>query len=688
MKHQNTILTALLIVLQLCSSLWALPTTAYEAEMVVTGWLKTNPQPLNTPLSQQIMGVENFTDDLGEPVYYIVYLEPSGFVIVAGDDLVEPIIGFADNGIYDPSLDNPLGALVTNDLNGRISAVRSTFRLLAMTPQTAISDTQKKWNLFISSAVTSEGGFGLMARNSISDVRVAPLMRSKWDQETACNRNCYNYYTPNHYPSGCVATAMAQLMRYHQYPIEPDDSVPNSFFERQSFTIAVNGNNETRSLKGGDGNGGPYKWNRMVLTPGCSTTSLQREAIGALCYDAGISLSTNYTANGSFSSLYKAKEELLSTFKYENAISGWNYDYLTQTPLNLGLRLSGMVNPNLDAGHPVILSLRRDGTNGGHSVLADGYGYNFLTSYYHLNMGWSGNHDAWYNLPAIDSNPSYNVIDECVYNIFTSDSGEIISGRITDAFGSPIRGAKVTATASGSILRPFEPITPFGPITPLEPPSPFDPFIVPSIDIESYSDETDDKGIYALKGLVSNTTYTLNANKTGYDFDAKVVTTGESSDGKSASGNRWGINFEADYTAPLLEGFETNNFRQFPWEREGDRNWTIISWEKNSGNYSAKAGSIGHDESTSLKVRLNCAAGDITFYSKTSSEGNCDYLKFYINGVEKRKWSGTNDWTEVSFPVTAGTRTFKWTYSKDGSVNRGSDTVWIDDITFPVVGGL
>jgi hypothetical protein len=55
--------------------------------------------------------------------------------------------------------------------------------------------------------------------------------------------------------------------------------------------------------------------------------------------------------------------------------------------------------------------------------------------------------------------------------------------------------------------------------------------------------------------------------------------------------------------------------------------------------------------------------------------------------VEKDKWSGDEDWAEMSFPVTAGTRTFEWTYSKDGSESIDDDTAWIDDIVFPAVGG-
>jgi hypothetical protein len=134
----------------------------------------------------------------------------------------------------------------------------------------------------------------------------------------------------------------------------------------------------------------------------------------------------------------------------------------------------------------------------------------------------------------------------------------------------------------------------------------------------------------------------------------------------------------------LCEGFETGDFSKFPWEHYGDSRWTINSAQKNSGNYSAQAGSISDDEYTTLEITLNCASGNITFYRKVSSESGCDYLEFYSNGVRKDKWSGEEDWAKVSFPVAAGIRTFEWTYSKDNSTSDGYDTAWIDDIVFPL----
>ncbi len=133
----------------------------------------------------------------------------------------------------------------------------------------------------------------------------------------------------------------------------------------------------------------------------------------------------------------------------------------------------------------------------------------------------------------------------------------------------------------------------------------------------------------------------------------------------------------------FLEDFETGNFNKFSWWCSGDDNWTITQQEDHSGAHSAKAGEIDDDESSILRVNVECVSGNITFYRKVSSESDFDYLKFYIDGEEQGEWSGELDWAEVSFAVNAGKRTFEWTYSKDDSASRGDDTAWIDDITFP-----
>src|ERR1035438_8608405 len=89
----------------------AAPVDSKQAAAMVAGWLSVDRAPLGAHLGATVQRVDTFKDSAGSPAYYVVYLDPAGFVIVAGDDLVEPIIGFAPAGRFDPSDANPLGAL-------------------------------------------------------------------------------------------------------------------------------------------------------------------------------------------------------------------------------------------------------------------------------------------------------------------------------------------------------------------------------------------------------------------------------------------------------------------------------------------------------------------------------------------------------------------------------------------------
>ena len=136
--------------------------------------------------------------------------------------------------------------------------------------------------------------------------------------------------------------------------------------------------------------------------------------------------------------------------------------------------------------------------------------------------------------------------------------------------------------------------------------------------------------------------------------------------------------------SPAPPGFETGDFSMFDWVSYGHALWAVTSRTCHSGTYSAQAGSILDSESSTLSLTRDCAAGDISFYYKVSSESVFDALQFYIDGIQAGAWFGEYDWAQVSFPVAAGTRTFEWTYAKDSVVSEGDDTAWIDDIAFSV----
>jgi hypothetical protein len=502
-----------------CDTALAAPVGPGQAHKMVKAWLAKDARPMGSRLGKQVKSVETFTDEQGQPVYYVVYLQPNGFVIVPDEDLIEPVVCFSSGGSYDPSDRNPLGALVSRDLPARVNAARVIQKNIVAGQaegglagqKTAVRDSTEKalgrWRKLLANDSNSPGLKTVSA--SVSDVRVAPLLQTKWGQDIiTCSGNaCFNYYTPpygegdaSNYSCGCVATAMAQYMRFWQYP--------TAGVGTGHFTISVDGSPQTRHLRGGDGLGGPYSWSEMVLFPDCGTTLTQRQAIGALACDAGVASKTDYAADGSAAYTSDAASALVDTFGYSNAIYGYN------NTDNIGTGFNGMINPNLDWGNPVILGV--SSADNGHEIVTDGYGYNGLTLYHHLNLGWDGEQDVWYNLPNIDSSPSFDVVDEVIYNIYISGTGEIISGRVTVAgSGVPISGATVTALMTGG----------------------------------TYQATTNANGIYAIANVPSNSTYTVSVTKSGYSFTSHAASTGLSRDSHAVSGNCWAI----DFTGMLTE---------------------------------------------------------------------------------------------------------------------------------------
>lgn len=138
----------------------------------------------------------------------------------------------------------------------------------------------------------------------------------------------------------------------------------------------------------------------------------------------------------------------------------------------------------------------------------------------------------------------------------------------------------------------------------------------------------------------------------------------------------------------IVEDFESGNFESYDWEFSGNANWVIDNNNAYEGTYCAQSGDIGDNQTSGLFISINVTADDqISFFRKVSSEEGWDYLRFYIDGVQKGEWSGEEGWEEFSYPVTAGEHTFKWEYTKDWYESNGSDCGWIDYIVFPPFAG-
>ena len=221
-----------------------------------------------------------------------------------------------------------------------------------------------------------------------------------------------------------------------------------------------------------------------------------------------------YSPNGSGANDNEMAPVLTSVFFYTNAI------YAYAGAANITAAVPQIVNADLDAGCPVLLGIYCSSTDEAHEIVCDGYGYDGNTLYHHLNLGWSGEDTAWYNLPNIGTSYEYNVVDSCTYNIYPSGSGEVISGRALDGEGNPVAGAVVTAVSSSGYN--FPAVT------------------------------TNARGIYALAKVPSATTYTLTATYAGLPTTTLTVTTGTSTANTLTTGNVWGANIRMAPPAPEL----------------------------------------------------------------------------------------------------------------------------------------
>lgn len=133
----------------------------------------------------------------------------------------------------------------------------------------------------------------------------------------------------------------------------------------------------------------------------------------------------------------------------------------------------------------------------------------------------------------------------------------------------------------------------------------------------------------------------------------------------------------------IVEDWETGG-EGFEWQFPGNTPWKIATDQVYEGTNSVSSGAIGNSQTTEMIIAYEVMNSDtISFYLKTSSEQNYDFLKFYIDNQLRGQWSGDTDWQRAKFFVPAGNHIFKWTYSKDVGVAAGSDKAWVDYIKFP-----
>ena len=143
-----------------------------------------------------------------------------------------------------------------------------------------------------------------------------------------------------------------------------------------------------------------------------------------------------------------------------------------------------------------------------------------------------------------------------------------------------------------------------------------------------------------------------------------------------------GFDSQRVLAADSTETFLANGILPTGYEKSmtAQGNWVVDDSTASEGLFSLKSQVINADDKSSIELSGSYDAGNISFDRKVSSEAGFDFFKFYIDNVEKFSISGEQDWANVSFPITAGSHVFRWSFEKDAALSVGQDSGWIDNL--------
>ncbi|MGN0230325.1 MAG: thiol protease/hemagglutinin PrtT [Muribaculaceae bacterium] len=319
--------------------------------------------------------------------FFVYNLSDGGFVIVSADDCVEPVLGYCESGAFDINFipDNMRGLLgeYQSEIDYAIAHCddEATAQPVLQAPETA---TEKS--------------------------PVAPLIATKWNQNSPFNDQCPMYDSEQRCVTGCTATAMAQIMNYYEWPKTCSGSY--------SYTTTINGKSTTLSK---DFSQVTFDWYNMADVYDDSSTDDQKEAVATLMYAAGVG-SNMYYGLSSGAYIYDAYIALVNYFNFDKSLKYTQRIYHSLTEWN------DLVYNELANSRPVLYA----GYNSvsGHTFVCDGYSSD---NFFHINWGWSGKSDGYFKLSALTprnqgiggSDSGYNSRQEILYG-FATDLGTTV----------------------------------------------------------------------------------------------------------------------------------------------------------------------------------------------------------------------------------------------------------------------
>ena len=334
---------------------------------------------------------QTFADESGNVVIYLFNIGESGFIAFGADMMYDPLIGYSFYGAYDSTtaaptlkawLENYVEDVYTESLSETKSADMERYH----------NGCQKQWKQLLN------GDTQELAAKSAKGVQ--DLLVTKWDQGGGYNNYCPTYSGGSHGHSytGCVATAMAQIIRYHRYP--------RTGFSRYGYTHSYHGYQYAAF------DSVTYDYTKMPSS--VSTNSLQsvQHHVSQLCYHCGVSVKMNYQNPGHTSGSGAHSEDVPNGFKY----FGYENTYYLSKVGNNSV-WDSLIRNDLDRQMPIYYSGSND--EGGHAFVLEGYRENGT---YQFNFGWSGAGDGFFTISNVGG---FSRSQGAVFNIIPSGFGPL-----------------------------------------------------------------------------------------------------------------------------------------------------------------------------------------------------------------------------------------------------------------------
>ena len=287
----------------------------------------------------------------GENLLHVVNRgDDGGYVVVAGDDAAPNVVlGYSTGGTFD-------------------------YETAPENLRWWLDEYGRQMEYMIENGITAAE----QASAPTFDRNVEPMITTKWNQDAPYNNMCPELNGRRTY-TGCVATAMAQVMNYHEWPVRGTGSHKYTDEEGCGRELSANFGETT------------YRWDLMLDTYDANSSQESQDAVATLMYHCGVSVDMTYMQQASGALSGNAAQALVQYFGYPADVQILSRDYRTYD------EWITLIKNEIDAGRPVLFGAQS--TAGGHEFVIDGYN---TDGYFHVNWGWGGNSDNYFLIATLN----------------------------------------------------------------------------------------------------------------------------------------------------------------------------------------------------------------------------------------------------------------------------------------------